>query len=153
MQPLEGEDYLQDLMLENNMCSERHPGLCDLGSRVGAAAFVQMGSQQHCPWVFLSECKSLSFCRGPMTYQVLILAGPAWHSCSANKQNLLNLSQPCKHPLPLQLASRPVYLEAVAIEAQCPWGHNDQLINIKLPKSWWLLLVTTMKFFFLVLLL
>lgn len=38
MEPLIGKCYLQDLMLENNMCFERHPGLCDLGSRVGAAA-------------------------------------------------------------------------------------------------------------------
>lgn len=29
-------------MLENNVCSERHPKLCDLGSGVGVAASVQL---------------------------------------------------------------------------------------------------------------
>lgn len=129
----------------------------DLGSRVGAAASV-CADRQPAGRLSLSLPFRLQVsepvCRGPITYQVLTLAGPARYSCSANKQNLLIFSQPCKHPLslhhlPLQLASRPVCSEAVAIEAQCPWGHNDQLVNIKLPKSWWLLLVTVMKFFYL----
>lgn len=36
-------------MLENNVCSETHTELCDLGSGLGADASVWIGSWLHCP--------------------------------------------------------------------------------------------------------
>lgn len=62
-------------MLENNVCSERHPELCDLGSGVGVAASV------HLAVLSLSLLFRLQVpepvCKGPITYQVLTLAGAA----------------------------------------------------------------------------
>lgn len=91
MEPLVGKGYLQNLMLENNMCFERHPGLCDLGSRVGVAASVCADRQPAALPLSLPFRLQVSepAYRGPITYQVLTLAGPALYFCSANKQHLV----------------------------------------------------------------
>lgn len=116
MEPLVVKGYLQDLMLENNVYSEGHPGLCDLGSRVGAAASVCADGQPAAlslSLVFRLQVSGPVY-RGPITYHDLTLAGPARYSCSANKENLLNFSQPCKHPSPsiTSLCSLPANLFA-----------------------------------------